>query len=112
MTLQQKQAIFAQHVALLILHVDAIGLTCSLGELYRTQEQADIYVKEGKGIKDSLHCKKLALDLQLFNSSGHFLQDFKDYEPLGKFWESLHPSNRWGGNFKRVDCVHFEMQDL
>jgi hypothetical protein len=28
---------------------------------------------------------------------------------LGAYWESLHPKNRWGGNFKSlVDCPHFE----
>ena len=29
--------------------------------------------------------------------------------PLGAYWESLHPKNRWGGNFSNlVDCPHFE----
>jgi len=27
----------------------------------------------------------------------------------GAYWETLHPKNRWGGNFKSlVDCPHFE----
>ena len=113
MTLQQKQAIFAQNMAHLIQHVDSIGLTCSIGEVWRSAEQAEIYAKSGKGIKDSLHCKKLAVDLHLFDSNGKYLQDFKDYEPLGEYWESLHKFNRWGGRFKiRIDSVHFEMQDL
>jgi hypothetical protein len=29
-----------------------------------------------------------------------------DYEPLGKFWESL--GGGWGGRFAQKDCVHFE----
>lgn len=118
MTLQQKQSIFAQNMARLINHVDAIGLSCTIGEVMRTPEQAEIYAKEGKGIKDSLHCKKLAVDLFLFNSNGKYLTEFKQYEPLGQYWESLDPKNRWGGFFRskyggsRVDCVHFEMQDI
>jgi hypothetical protein len=28
---------------------------------------------------------------------------------LGAYWVSLHPKNRWGGNFSNlVDCPHFE----
>lgn len=112
MNLQQKQSIFAQNVARLITHIDGIGLTCTIGEVFRTPEQAQIYAKEGKGIKDSLHCKKLAIDLHLFSPNGVYLTDYLSYEPLGKYWESLHSSNRWGGTFKRVDSVHFEMQDI
>lgn len=113
MTLQQKQSVFAQNVARLLMHVDAIGLTCSIGEVFRTQEQAEIYEKEGKGIKDSLHCKKLAIDLHLFSPHGQYLTDMKSYEPLGQYWESLLPVNKWGGRFKPlIDCVHFEMQDI
>ena len=113
MTLQQKQSVFAQNLARLIIHVDTLGLACTIGEVMRTPEQAEIYAKEGKGIKDSLHCKKLAVDLFLFSSDGKYLTEFKQYEPLGLFWESLDPKNRWGGRFKpRIDSVHFEMQDI
>ncbi len=99
-------------MALLIIHVDSIGMSCTIGEVFRTPEQAQIYAKEGKGIVDSLHCKKLAVDLHLFSGDGVYITEFKVYEPLGKYWESLHPANRWGGEFKRVDSVHFEMQDI
>lgn len=112
MKLQQKQSIFAHNMALLIIHVDSIGMSCTIGEVFRTPEQAQIYAKEGKGIVDSLHCKKLAVDLHLFSGDGVYITEFKVYEPLGKYWESLHPANRWGGEFKRVDSVHFEMQDI
>jgi len=109
MTLNDKQHIFAMNLAKLLQHVESLGLTCSVGEVMRPKEMAEIYVKEGKGILDSQHCKKLAVDLFLF-SNGVFLQDKKDYELLGEYWESLHPENRWGGKFTRVDSVHFEMK--
>lgn len=109
MTLNEKQHIFAMNVSKLLQHVEAQGLTCSIGEIFRTREQAEIYVKQGKGILDSQHCKKLAVDLFLF-SNGKFLQDKKDYYALGEYWKTLHTDNRWGGDFPRVDSVHFEMK--
>jgi len=109
MTLNDKQHIFAMNLAKLLQHVESLGLTCSIGEVFRTREQAEIYVKEGKGILESQHCKKLAVDIQLF-SNGVFLQNKDDYKLLGEYWKGLHPDNRHGGDFKRVDSVHFEMQ--
>lgn len=109
MTLSDKQHVFAMNVSKLLQHVESLGYTCSIGEILRSKEQAEIYVKEGKGILDSQHCKKLAVDLFIF-SNGKYLEQKSDYKPLGDYWESLDPENRWGGNFPRVDCVHFEMR--
>lgn len=111
MTLQQKQAIFAQNIAKLITHIFSLGYSCSLGEVYRTKEQAEIYVKQGLGILDSLHCKKLAIDINLFDKDGNYLTDTRYYKEVATFWDSLNPLNRSGINFKRVDSNHFEMQD-
>ena len=109
MTLNDKQHIFSQNLAKLLLHVDSLGLTCSVGEVFRTKEQAEIYVKQGKGILDSQHCKKLAVDLFLF-ANGQFLQKKDDYKLLGEYWKSLHSENRHGSDFPRADHVHFEMK--
>lgn len=67
---------------------------------------------KGIGIKNSLHCQRLAIDLNLFDAQGKYCPDTPSYEPFGKYWESLHPLNRWGGNFKHpnVDGNHFEQQ--
>lgn len=108
MTLNDKQHIFAMNIARLLQHVEVLGYTCSIGEIWRSKEQAEIYAKQGKGILDSQHCKKLAVDLFLF-SNGVFLQEKKDYQLLGEYWKSLHKDNRHGSDFPRVDCVHFEM---
>lgn len=111
MKLQVQQAAFAHDIAKLIMYVFEQGFTVTFGEAYRTQEQAEIYEKEGKGIRDSLHCKRLAIDIFIFNKEGNLLQEKHDYEPFGEYWASLDPKNRWGGIFPRVDCVHFERRE-
>ena len=67
MRLQEQQAAFARDVAKLINWIFDNGHSVTFGETFRTPEQAEIYAKEGKGIKDSLHCKRLAVDLNLFD---------------------------------------------
>lgn len=112
MTLSEKQFIFTKNVAALIDYIHSNKMNCTFGEAFRTKEQAELYAKDGKGIADSLHCKRLAVDLMLFNSNGNYLTNMYDYRPFGTYWESLHPLNRWGGNFHPlVDSDHFEMQD-
>jgi hypothetical protein len=109
--LTQKQSIFAQNVALLLQYIRLKDFQVTLGEAFRTEAQAKIYAQEGKGIIDSLHRKRLAIDLNLLKDGLYFSQS-SYYEPFGVYWETLHPLNRWGGRFKRVDANHFEMQDL
>ncbi len=112
MKLSQRQAIFAQNVALLLQHIASKGFLVTFGEAFRTQEQANIYAQAGKGIADSLHCKRLAVDLNLINDEGIYLPDSKDYKQFGLYWESLNDLNRWGGRFKRIDGNHFQMNDI
>jgi hypothetical protein len=109
--LSSKQITFAANAAKLIDHIFASGYACTIGEAWRSPEQAAIYAHEGKGIIDSLHCQRLAIDLNLFKD-GVYLDQTKDYAWLEPFWKSLHPNNRWGGIFTRADGNHFEMQNL
>ena len=115
MGLVTQQTNFAKNVAKLIQYILTHSFYLSLGEVYRTPEQAEIYAKQGKGIKNSLHIKRLAIDINLFDKEGVYLTQRKDYEGFGAFWESLDPKNRWGGNFimhggKIDDGNHFEQQ--
>lgn len=112
MKLWEKQALFAQNVAKLIQYAASIRFNVTFGEVMRSQEQAEIYAKEGKGIIDSLHCKRLAVDLNIFDSDGNYVTTESLYKVLGDYWVKLNPLNRWGGTFKRVDLDHYEMQDL
>jgi hypothetical protein len=112
MQLWQRQSQFSTNVALLLQYIRFKGYHATLGEAFRTPEQALIYAKSGKGIADSLHCKRLAIDLNLISAQGVYLTDPKEYEQFGIYWEGLDPLNRNGRNFKRADANHFEMQDV
>ena len=105
MTLGQLQEVFSTNVARLITEANKRGYGVRLGEAQRTIEQQEIYVKTGRSkTMNSNHLKKLAIDLH-FTKSGVLC-----YPPeLGEFWESLHPQNSWGGNWKSFkDQPHFE----
>jgi len=106
--LQIAQFQFAQHVAKLIEHIYDNNYLCTLGEAYRTKEQAQWYADKGLGIVDSYHCKRLAIDLNLFDRNESYLTNGKPYEQFGIYWESLSHENVWGGRFKRRDFGHFE----
>ena len=113
MTLQQKQALFAKNVASLIDYIFANQYSVTFAEAYRTPEQSALNAKEGKGIAHSLHTERLAIDLNLFDSAGKYVEDKSEWEKFGIYWESLNPANRWGGRFKTlVDSNHLEMQNL
>lgn len=109
-----RQFTFTENLAKLIQFINETGLKCKVTEVFRTAEQAEIYAKKGVGIKNSQHCSNLAADIYLFEASTEgkykLQSEFKQYEFAGKYWESLHKDNKWGGYFKRVDCVHFEMR--
>lgn len=83
------------------------GYQLTLGEAYRTAEQAALNASKGSGISNSLHTIRLAIDLNLFKQ-GVYQTDSAAYEPLGVFWESLGGS--WGGRFRKPDGNHFSLE--
>jgi hypothetical protein len=106
MTLGQKQRLFSRHVALLILKAYELGYEVSLGEAWRTPEQARANAAKGTGISNSLHMERLAVDLNLFKD-GVFLTKTEDHRELGEWWEKQHELARWGGRFTRPDGNHY-----
>jgi hypothetical protein len=109
MTKVEEQWRFLQHVALLIQKAASLGIVLTGGELYRTQEQQAIYLKEGKSkTANSKHLERLAIDFNFFVKE-QLTYDKKTLQPLGDYWEGLDAKNRWGGNFKSIlDVPHFE----
>lgn len=102
MKLIDKQFIFASLVPLLISKAIELGYTVTLGECYRSAEEALRLSKLGKGIVGSLHTLKLAIDLNLFRD-GVYLSTNEAHRELGKYWESLSNGKEyvtyWGGHF-------------
>jgi hypothetical protein len=98
MSLVNKQAEFAQMVALLLLHANQLGYQVTLGDAFRDER-----VKYGK--LNSLHRKRLAIDLNLFKN-GRYLSKTEDHKPLGDYWESIGGS--WGGWFD--DGNHYSLE--
>jgi hypothetical protein len=108
MSAVRDQAAFLLDLCKLIEYATAQGFVVTGGELYRTPEQQQIYVKTGRSrTMNSLHLQRRAVDLNFFKD-GKLVYDKAVLAPLGLFWESLHPLNSWGGNgVKLVDVPHF-----
>ena len=114
--LLETQFIFSINFSLLLQFLREKQYHWSMGEGLRTKEQAELYAKQGKGIINSQHCKKLAEDINLFNKdeTGKYkmVDDKEFYKQAGVYWKSLNDKNRWGGDFTSLnDPYHFEMQE-
>ena len=104
-----EQAEFLQHVCMLVQMATKAGFVVTGGELYRTAEQQQIYVKTGRSkTMNSNHLRRCAIDLNFF-LNGALCYDVEKLRPLGEFWRSLSPKNDWGGFWKSFkDVPHFE----
>lgn len=104
-----EQAAFLLDVGKLVLFASNQGWVVTGGELYRTKEQQEIYLKTGKSkTMNSYHLRRLAIDLNFFQS-GKLTYDIPALSPIGAYWESLNPKNKAGMfwvTFK--DVPHFE----
>lgn len=110
LTLIQKQKIFVKLVANLINYAYQMGYELTFGETYRPIQIAEVYERQNKGIKNSLHGLRLAIDLNLFKNN-LLVTDTMGYEELGIYWESLSTDDCtacWGGRFN--DGNHFSIE--
>jgi hypothetical protein len=105
MTLGQHQEAFSRDLVKLLSKAFELGYEVRIGEVERTVEQQQIYIKTGRSkTMDSRHLKKCAADL-------HFIKGGVLCYPqeLGTYWETLSPLNSWGGNWNSFkDKPHFE----
>lgn len=109
--LLKLQQYFGVSVMQLFQWLSANRYSWTFGEAERTPEQAALYAKEGKGISHSLHCDRLAIDLNIFKDD-KFSWSFEAMEPIGQYWESLSTiavPHCWGGRFTKPDCDHFSV---
>lgn len=106
--LRTAQAEFLQDFAQLVLRAHELGFEVTAGELQRTVASQKAHVAAGASLTmNSLHLQKLAGDLNFF-LNGVYTCDVETLRPLGKYWESLHPLNSWGGMGRKLkDAPHF-----
>lgn len=109
MSLVQEQQLFLLDACRLIAFATKQGFVVTGGELYRTAEQQQIYIKTGRSkTMSSNHLKRCAIDLNFFKD-GVLVYDKKVLQPIGDYWESLGKKNSWGGNWNSFkDVPHFE----
>ena len=123
--LGRKQSLFAALQPLIILHARArLNLELRLFEFQRSEQVArwnaehcrtckqhrgfglhQAAARHGHkfraiGIVRSLHRIRLAGDYGLFTAAGEYLTRTPEYEPLGLYYEGLHPLAYWGGRFQ------------
>ncbi len=117
MSMVREQDAFLIHVRQLIQQAHETGFLVTGGELFRTSEQQALHVKNGRSkTMNSQHLKRLAIDLNFFQEQADgnlkLVYDVDILQDLGDFWESLHPANRWGGNWRNFkDTPHFERRE-
>lgn len=99
--LVSAQLKFSEMVGKLLTHIYASGYAVSFGEAWRTPEQAALNASKGIGIKNSLHCSRLAIDLNFWKDGGLITAPHE----VGEYWESIGGS--WGGRFG--DPPHFSL---
>jgi len=111
MTLLEKQQTFVILIGRLIDYCyRENGWKLTFGETYRTPEQSALNAKTGKGIANSLHTQRLAVDFNLFKD-GTLCKLSEDFKELGEYWENLSTPEAkccWGGRFK--DGNHFSIE--
>ena len=107
--LEGKQRLFAKLTANLISYINSQGYEVTFGEAYRTPEQANWDAEHGTGIKNSVHCLRLAVDFNLFKD-GKYLPNAVDHKPFGEWWKQQNPLCRWGGDFHILDGNHYSME--
>ena len=116
MKLSQKQQVFSRNIASLIQFATSKGYGLTFGHAWRSQEEQERLLKEGKTkTMASNHLLRLAVDFNVF-IDGKLCYEWDKLQPLGNYWESLHPQNRWGGDWNKngirdgfIDAPHFEM---
>ena len=119
MKMIQEQWKFLLDLKRLIEFIEKQKMMVTGGELWRTPEMQEIYLKEGKSkTKNSMHLNRLAIDLNFFTVEGEIpINKRERIKPIGDYWESLDERNFWGGSWRGAiesgkstwyDLPHFE----
>ena len=105
--LLDKQQQFAMMLGEFLVWLYQNGYRVTLGEVWRSPQEAALNAQSGVGIANSLHTQKLAADLNIFRIDGTLLETVTELLPAGEQWESQGGS--WGGRFHKPDADHFSL---
>ena len=113
MSLSKVQAQFTKDICDLIEYADHKGYNVTFGEVQRPIEMQEIYIKTGRSTTmRSKHLQRLAADLNFFRREDNnhvYVVAKEELQQFGDYWESLHPQNSWGGNWRSFkDTPHFQ----
>ena len=113
MKLSTLQKEFTVTIAELVLWAYENGYELTYGDAYRDPRVfGEVGEKVSYSHPKSAHKKRLAVDFNLFTEEGDYLTKTEDYAPLGRYWEKLHTSARWGGRFGDGNHFSFEHQGI
>lgn len=96
---------------LLIQFGESLGYKFTWGDAYRDERVHGKWgVKKSYSLSKSTHKIRLAVDINLW-IDGEWITDGtrEEWSILGKYWKSLHPLARWGGDFDDANHFSFEM---
>lgn len=99
MKLSEQRCLFTRLVCEFGVWAYANGYEIAFDEVKRTKTQAQANAASGAGISNTLHLDGLAVDFLLY-IGGVYQTDSAAHKPLGEKWKSMHPLNRWGGDFR------------
>lgn len=113
MSLRQLQSEFCHLTARLLDKVRELGMYATFGDAFRDPRvHGALGVKMAYGHAKSGHKNRLAIDLNLFDEDGNFLDGTEAHRELGEWWEKQHPLARWGGRFADGNHYSFEYQGM
>jgi len=114
LNLSDKQFLFAKDIILLEMWMISQGYKYTYGHAWRSdEEQTRLFEKGLSNIKGrGPHGNRLARDYNFFiDDNEELTYDKEKIQPIGDFWESLNPKNKWGGSYNirgNWDTPHFE----
>lgn len=125
MSYSNRQWAFLKDVSLLINFIAKSGWKATGGDLYRSNPEQERLFNMGRSNArpgESRHGSRMAIDLNFWDSDGAYMgiqldilgrdKHQEKMQFIGDYWKSLHPKNKWGGEFKSLyDYGHFERGD-
>jgi hypothetical protein len=108
--LLERQFLFTRCLGLLLRYIHTLpGVEVTMGEGY-IGDSIDKPHEDTPHVRNSLHFRRLAVDLNLFVEGKYVTGEHPLWYTIGDYWKSLSPECRWGGDFKARDFNHFSIQ--